>query len=387
MGGWCTVYLEGTAPVQLAVAHQDAYARKLARKFCGLGGPLKPSPELPQRHSGDACLTRIDTRDELRMLEPSRERRDLLRRLGIKSFIHCPLHSEFGPIGAVTLVSTDRTFDEVHLKLAAELSRMFSVYLENARLFEESTAQKDMLQRAVNSRDIFLSICSHELRTPVTSLKLLTQITRRQLSRGQYGITAENFELTLGKFSHQVDRLTQLIEDMLDVSRIESGNFIYRKEPLDLSELLREMADRLAIHFQELEIKFEVDIDTGVRVVGDRVRLEQVCLNLINNALKYGERSPVRLRLKRGKGTVIIRVEDSGIGIPSEMHERIFRRFERVREDLGITGLGLGLFISKNIIDHHQGSIRVDSEPGAGSTFSVYLPCAEASLNPECFPQ
>src|SRR5690606_25648662 len=147
-----------------------------------------------------------------------------------------PLQNDRETFGAITFVATEGSYDEKDLQLAIELARRFSLYLDNSKLFTEQVmARKEVeklvrkLQKAVDSRDIFLGICSHELKTPVTSLMLLAQITLRQLGRDQFLLDKNSVSALVGKFNKQIDRLAQLIEAMLDVSRIDSGKFIFRK--------------------------------------------------------------------------------------------------------------------------------------------------------------
>lgn len=237
--------------------------------------------------------------------------------------------------------------------------------------------QQVHLEKALEQRDIFLSVCSHELKTPVTSLKLLTQLTVRQIEKDQFVVEKTNIHKVMKKFAGQVDRLSALIEDMLDVSRIESGRLYFKKEKFNLSQLLFLVYESCSVHFQELNIPLTSHLEPNLRVIGDQVRIEQVVVNLLNNAIKYGKMKEVTLRLLQEKGFAIIEVEDQGIGILPEHFETIFRRFERVHADGNVTGLGLGLYISRTIVEDHQGQIRVRSVPGQGSVFSIYLPLAD----------
>jgi signal transduction histidine kinase len=228
--------------------------------------------------------------------------------------------------------------------------------------------------KAIQSRDVFLGICSHELKTPVTSLKLQIQLTLRQLSKEQYQISQQNVKETVTKLSNQVDRMAQLIEAMLDVSRIDSGKLLYRNGDVNLKDLGHDVCDRFSVHFKELNVPFTFDLKSDLIVHADRTRIEQVLVNLLGNALKYGAGKPVDLRLEAVENYAVFRITDQGNGISQNHLNRIFNRFERANQDVCITGLGLGLFICKTIMDAHQGKIEVESALGRGSTFSVFIP-------------
>lgn len=296
------------------------------------------------------------------------------------SLICCPLKDEKETFGFITFESKYK-FDEQDFYLAKELARRISLNIINAHLLNQHvTARKEVeklvkkLQRAVDSRDIFLGICSHELKTPVTSLKLLSQITMRQLERDQFVIDKKNVFANILKFSKQIDRLTHLIETMLDVSRIDSGKLIFRKDMVNLYDLAHEIREKFSVHFKELNIPFSADFEPGIEAMIDQTRIEQVLVNILNNAIKYGGKMPVHFSLTRENDKAIFKVIDQGQGISQNHLRSIFKRFERVSVDPNVTGLGLGLFISKTIVDAHRGDIVVESDPGKGSTFSILLP-------------
>lgn len=376
-GGWCTVHLKDGAIInQVGIAHFDPdkkqQAMELARRF-----PLVVKQEKLKVRSlskEDATLITLAGEEEISELAETSEHHNLLSSLGLRSFISVPLKNARDVFGAITIVSTDILFSERDLQVTSDLAKMIALYLDNSRLFTEYENQQQRLEKALEGRDIFLSICSHELKTPVTSLKLLTQLTMRQMDKDQFVIDKVNFQKTMKKFYTQVDRLAHLIEEMLDISRIESGKFLLRRESFNVSELMFNIAEACGLHFQELQIPFHSSFEEDVNIVGDQVRIEQVVLNILNNAIKYGNMKDVHLRLYKSEEAAVIEVKDQGLGISHENIERIFKRFERVHADGNITGLGLGLYISRNIIEAHQGRIKVESELGAGSTFSVYLP-------------
>ena len=230
------------------------------------------------------------------------------------------------------------------------------------------------LQKALAARDEFVSISSHELKTPLTSLKLKAQLFRRKLNKKE-GVTAEEIQKFSADTDHQVTRLTRLAEDMLDVSRIRSGQFSLLKEQVEVCELVNGLLDQIKPQFLAAGYQEPLINCTGqAQGHWDRLRIEQVINNLLTNAIRYGEGKPVMIDVVVLAKTVQISVKDLGAGISTEQQQRIFNRFERLNEVHETTGLGLGLFLSQKIVQAHEGKIWVESEPGKGSVFTVELP-------------
>ncbi|MFL6621314.1 MAG: CHASE domain-containing protein [Sulfurifustaceae bacterium] len=231
------------------------------------------------------------------------------------------------------------------------------------------------LQEAIKARDTFLSVISHELRTPLTSLKLQAQIRRKRLEAGQAdAFTADKLAKMIETDNRQIDRLTQLVDDMLDISRINSDRFPMHLERADLCALAKEVTDRLGSRFEAARCPVRVECATPVQGNWDHFRLEQVLVNLLTNATKYGAGKPIDVTVRAAGGRAVLEVRDRGIGIAASDQQRIFERYERVTGGDKIAGLGLGLFIVRRIVEAHGGTVRVKSEPGAGSTFIVELP-------------
>lgn len=235
---------------------------------------------------------------------------------------------------------------------------------------------EESLKDALKTRDNFLSIASHELKTPITSLLIQTQMFARSIEKKDEKVyQPEKMNKFIDVLSRQVTRLTRLVDDMLDVSRIQSGKLKIEKEKFDLFHLLDEIISRMENTFVASQVPIPKIMKIGDTVgAWDRLRIEQVVVNLLTNALKYGEGSPIHVDIKGSEEAVVLSVKDHGRGVSSENHERIFNRFERGMETNEISGLGLGLFISKQIIDEHSGKIWVESQLGNGSTFFVVLP-------------
>ncbi|MBI2897289.1 MAG: GAF domain-containing protein [Deltaproteobacteria bacterium] len=232
-------------------------------------------------------------------------------------------------------------------------------------------------REAIQVRDEFLSIASHELKTPVTSLQLHLEGTLRRLKNGAECVDlGEKVVSKIEAANRQVHRLTKLIEELLDVSRISAGRLDLELERIDLGALVRDVVQRFEQDAQRGACSLCVDVPEAGRVIGhwDRLRLEQVTGNLLSNAIKYGRGQPVEVSLVADGAVARILVADKGIGIAADDQARIFGRFERLVSSRHFGGFGLGLWICRQIVEALGGSISVRSELGKGSTFEVSLP-------------
>jgi PAS domain S-box-containing protein len=228
---------------------------------------------------------------------------------------------------------------------------------------------------AVAARNEFMSIASHELKTPLTSLKLQTQSMRRNFERGRAdAYSTEKVGQMVASNEKQVGRLIRLVDDMLDFSKIEAGKLSMNSEPADLAELVREVYDRLAEQLTAAGCFTSLELSRGVMVNVDHFRIEQVITNLLTNAARYGQGTPVFVKVYSEGGKALISVADQGIGISEEFRERIFNRFERGVSASQVSGLGLGLFISREIVHAHGGRIWAEGGQTSGSVFYVELP-------------
>jgi PAS domain S-box-containing protein len=239
------------------------------------------------------------------------------------------------------------------------------------------------LHDALAHRDDFLSVASHELRTPLTSLKLDLANLARLSQRGQ-AVPAERLAAKVAKIEGQTDRLHRLIDELLDVSRIVSGRLELHLEDVDLAALAVDYAQRL--REEAARVGCPLNVRTEGPVVGrwDRARLDQVLANLVSNALKYGSGKPVEIAVTASAPAHHARlvVRDRGLGIAPPDQARIFERFERAASSRHFGGIGLGLWIVKQIVDALGGTVAVESQLGAGSTFTVELPIAESTAAP-----
>ncbi len=236
---------------------------------------------------------------------------------------------------------------------------------ERARLWRKA-------QEEVRERDEFLSIASHELRTPVTALQLQLQLLQRAAQRSIEELPRV-LEGKVDVLERQTRRISLLVNELLDVSRMRLGKLELRYEELDLAEVAREAASHLRAELGRVGSRLRLDLAPAPGRF-DRMRIEQVITNLLVNAAKFGEGRPIALAVDADGDRARIRVTDRGIGIAAEHQARVFERFERAVPAQHFGGLGLGLYIVRQIVEAHGGVIRVESTPGAGATFTVELP-------------
>lgn len=264
----------------------------------------------------------------------------------------------------------------------AELAASFNIMAMNVRTAQENLERKVLertqeLQNAVEDiknekenakrKDEFISIASHELRTPLTTIKSFFQFTGKELPPESKSMGLIN------RASRQVKRMENLIDDLLDVSRINTGKMEYRMEVTDFLPLLTDIID--SVQQISPNHRFIIEQSVAVRIKVDHNRIEQAFINLLNNAVKFSpDADRVLIRCELIAGSLFVRIKDFGIGISSQHLDKLFDKFVQTERDHRFQGLGLGLFISSEIIKRHGGQISVISQPGVGSEFTVQLP-------------
>jgi signal transduction histidine kinase len=302
-----------------------------------------------------------------------------LRELGLDSFMCVPLEARGRLLGAFTVASagTNHAYTDDDLAMTEDLATRISFAIDNARLYDEA-------KRAIELRDEFLSIASHELRTPLAPLKLQMQsVVKLAQERRLATYPPEQIQRLFDRAVFQVDRLAHLIEDLLDVSKLTSGRFDLQLERADLVTLVRDAVELLASEAKEKNCTIELTTPPAARGCWAPRRIEQVIVNLLTNAIKFGPGKPIEVSLEPQGAGFSLRVRDHGIGIAPDDQARIFQRFERAVSSTSYGGFGLGLYITQQIVTLHGGRIDVSSERGQGATFTVWLPVGDMEIGPD----
>jgi signal transduction histidine kinase len=380
---WCAIDVtEGDGLRQVTVAHANPAKVELARE---LRQRYPPDPRAPQGvfqviRTGKSELY-ADIPPEL-LARSARDEEHLRAALalGLRSALVVPLAGRGAPIGALTLVwaESDHRYGEDDLRVMEELGRRAGFALENARLYGET-------QSAVRLRDEFISIASHELKTPLTSMQLqISGIRRAAASPARLDV--DKLARRVDAIDKQVGRLTELVDGLLDVSRAAAGRLHLNVEDVDLTEVVRTVAERFTDELAVARSVLELDAQGPILGRWDRLRVDDIVTNLLGNAIKYGAGRPIRLAAREepepgaGSGAgggrlAVIEVQDHGIGIQPHDHQRIFQRFARAVSSEHYGGFGLGLWIVHVLVQAMGGSVEVDSVVGEGAVFTVRLPC------------
>jgi len=300
--------------------------------------------------------------------------------LGLKSYMGVPLIARGKTIGAITFssVQAHRSYNEEDVVFAQELARRIALALDNARLYQEAQAEiaerkqvEVQLRQSEERKDAFIRMASHELKTPVTSLKGFTSVLQRRLSK-----QGDEQALTyLSKIDRQVNKLTKLINDLLDVSKIQTGKLTYQEERFDLVALVEEIVENIqgTTPTHTLEVRKTGDVS----IVGDRDRIGQVVINLLTNAIKYSPNAKrIAICVEQDGQNARVSVQDFGIGIAEQYQDKVFEQFYQINdpEEKTYPGLGIGLHISNEIVKRHGGHMWVESSKGKGSTFYFTIP-------------
>jgi signal transduction histidine kinase len=340
--------------------------------------------------SGDAMISELRSNpdfDDTPVLVLSAKADDELRitllKHGAQDYVVKPFSEEEIRTRVQNLVTVKRTRDLLKGELATseqdleELAREISLKkFELQKSLEEVRAARDESERLLHLRDEFIAVAGHELRTPLTPLNIQRQMIEVVMhSDVPESIKSRKIEHFLEASHRQIATLTQLVETLLDVSRFQLGTFSLKVEQgVNLEQLAREVVERYRPQWESSRSRVEVDAKLSPKGAWDRLRIEQVVTNLLTNAIKYGKGKPIRVVVSGDAEHARISIQDQGIGISAEDQARIFNRFERVGSIKRFAGLGLGLYVTRQIVAAHGGTIQLESSPARGSTFTVELP-------------
>ena len=402
LADWCAVDVVEQGSIQrVAMAHADParleLAHELQRRYPPNPDDLYGVPNVIR--TGRAEFAAQVPESLLRAFSQDDEHLELLRALGVSSYIIVPLVARGRTLGAITLVAhgdhqgADRVYGPADVAVADDLAHRAAIAVDNARLYREA-------QEAIGARDEFLSLASHELRTPVTILHAYTQALSRSVAKSlatdaerdpaAATVALDRARLTgnLDAMNHAIARLVALIEDLLDVSRLQRGSIQIERIRMDLTSLLGRVVDGFTVQQQQGRISNQISLRLNVpegAIWGewDPDRLDQVANNLVENAVKYSRSEgevTVSLALEPGEGGQMethLSVSDQGIGIPPEQQAAIFRPYSRATNASirNYPGFGMGLAVAHEIVERLGGRIWVESAgEDRGSTFHVVLP-------------
>lgn len=377
LGDWATVIMvknDGHLH-RLAAVHTDPQKNRYLEMISDIYEADGEQSEGAARviASGKSLFMPVIEKETLAQTAKDPTQLEAMEYLGCFSCMIVPICAHHKVHGAISLVSANPHyhFSTTDLDLAEELGRRAGAAIDNSLLYEAA-------QNAIKVRDNFMSMASHELKTPITSLKMQFQMAKRKMGPDHSILpSAQKWGKILNLACLQVDRLTNLVEDMLDISRIQEGKLSFNVGQVNLTKLVEEVCEGLADQLRESKNHLEVAISPRVIGLWDKTRLEQVLINLIANAIKYAPGTLIKIEGLLLEDNAVIIVSDRGPGIAREKLERIFERYERATPSRSIAGLGLGLYISRQIVLAHSGEIWAESASGEGAKFMVKLP-----LNP-----
>jgi PAS domain S-box-containing protein len=372
LADWCIIDLvaDDGSLQQVAIAHVDPAKMELART---LRATYPPDPHEPHSiwqaiHSGQAVLATEIADAELAARARDADHLHLLRAMAIGSHMIVPLIARERRLGTISFIAAQAgRYNATDLTLAEDLAHRTALAIDNARLYREA-------QAAIEMRNEFLSIASHELKTPLTTLLGHTQAFQRRVAR-DHALNARD-QRALNVIEQQAMRLNKQIGTLLDLSRIELGQFNLDYEPVDLAALAWRTTAEIEPTLERHSFQINLLVPTLV-VMGDPVRLEQVLQNLLQNAIKYSPSGgTIMLQLERQDDHAALMISDQGVGIPEAERPYLFQRFYRASNVISknITGMGIGLYLVNLIVALHHGTVEYTSTEGEGTTFIVRIP-------------
>lgn len=384
IGDWAVVRLPSEDGIWLnpvAIHHPDPEAAKFLDTMFR-EAPLRFTEGMTGRvaASGEALMIPGIGPERLqKIIKP--EYRPWIEHQPMYSILIVPMRRKMQVIGTIALFRgrPGMPYTIEDRRFVQNIADRAALALENAQLFHEA-------QEAARLREEFLSIASHEMRTPLTTITGFAHLLNRYVTQDQ--VDSSHLSTIADSLLGEAIRLDQLVGDLLDVSRIQQGRLDIRPEPCNLTEILQSTVDRIR-NGQSAGVGREIVVNAPANVYGvwDPTRIDQVVTNLLTNALKYSSEGAIRLSLDiELDDCAVLTVSDQGVGIPLEEQDRLFEPFARGQDAHQLaSGTGLGLYITRQIIEHHGGTIDLDSQPGQGATFIIRLPMDgdEEACDPE----
>lgn len=294
----------------------------------------------------------------------------VIRKLGLKSYMAIPMIVRGEALGGLIVASSKegRHYTQSDLELMDEIGRSCAMAIDNTMLYRDA-------QESIQNREDFISVASHELRTPLTSLQMRVDLLARIMTKSELSEElGAKVKPIISEIQPDIRKFSKLIETLLDISKLRANKLHLNLQQMNISKVVQEEVNRLKQEFDLQQSPLNIYIQEDLFGMCDPIRLQQVVSNLLANALKFGNKKPVEFEMIGHTDRISITVRDYGMGVSSEDKTRIFKPFERAVSDKNFGGLGLGLYISQQIIEGHGGTILVESTLGVGSSFIVELP-------------
>jgi PAS domain S-box-containing protein len=375
LADFCTVDLIGPneSVQRVAAAAIDRATEETLLRF---GRRHPPDTRLPSAimraiRGGESILFADITPERLLDSVPDPELLRMVEELGARSTLTVPLSARGKRLGVITFAyaRSGRRYTPESCRLAEDAARRIAIAIDNARLYEEA-------QESSRAKSNFISVMSHEFRTPLTAIVGYTDLLFAEVA----GVLTDKQKVQLGRIKQSAWHLTQLIEEVLTFSRVDAGREKVQREPVNMAEIASKVAALIEPVALEKNLRLVVDIPSAPLLgQSDPGKVRQILINLLSNAVKFTEKGEVRLRVREAANRFIFQVEDTGIGIADEHRDRIFDSFWQVEQGTtrAVGGTGLGLTITRRLANLLGGDVDVASQLGRGSTFTVWLPAPE----------
>ena len=380
LADWCIVDLQepDRSIHRVAIAHVEPTLSERAQHLLRVYPPSTPGTEGVRRvlASSQSKVYALTKDISLLSLGAGDEEARILMELGVGSAMIVPLVARWRTLGAISLiwVRPDRHYGSRELQLAEDLAQRCALAVDNARLYREA-------HDAIRARDEFLSIASHELRAPLTSLLLQIQFLLDSVRDGS-APTGADVTSMLERAEQHTQRLSRLMSSLLDVTRIGARKLDLECEQVPLAQVVRDVVARLEAQIERSGCTLTLDVEEDLVGLWDRLRVEQMVTNLLTNALKYGRQQPVAIEAHRDGDQAVLAVRDHGVGIPPAQRTHVFDMFHRAAPDRSFEGLGIGLYIVRQVASALGGSVDVECPADGGSRFVLSLPALPRDHTP-----